>query len=199
MPEDITSLLEEWKAGSSTAGEAVIARTYSELRRLARSYLRHERPGHTLQATALLNEAYLRLLPEGPRAAATREEFFRLMASEMRHRLVDHARRRLAEKRGAGVRHELLDVDTPVPAPEPQDEAGALIDQLDRAVDELGAAHPRAARVVQLRYFGGLTLEEIAEDLELSIGTVKREWTFAKAYLSAALVSPPPSKTGPNR
>lgn len=195
MPEDITTLLEEWKAGSAAAGEAVISKTYSELRRLARGYLRHERPGHTLQATALLNEAYLRLLPAGPRAATTREEFFRLMASEMRHRLVDHARRRLADKRGSGVRHEELDVNAAIAAPDASDEADVLVDRLDRAVNELGEMHPRAARVVQLRYFGGLTLEEIAGDLELSIGTVKREWTFAKAYLAAALASPLPSES----
>jgi RNA polymerase sigma-70 factor (ECF subfamily) len=191
MAEDITTLLQHWKAGSAAAGEAVISKTYSELRRLARGYLRHERPGHTLQATALLNEAYLRLWPAGPRAATTREEFFRLMASEMRHRLVDHARRRLADKRGSGVRHEEVDMNAAIPAPDASDEADVLVDRLDRAVNELGEAHPRAARVVQLRYFGGLTIEEIAEDLELSSGTVKREWTFAKAYLAAALASPP--------
>lgn len=192
MSDDITTLLEQWKSGSTAAGEAVVSKTYNELRRVARGYLRRERAEHTLQATALLNEVYLRLLPQGPRAAATREEFFRLMASEMRHRLVDHARRRLAEKRGSGARHESVDEATPIAAPAPVEDAGLLLDRLDRAVDDLGRVHPRAARVVQLRYFGGLTLEEIAGDLDLSIATIKREWTFAKAYLSAALEPPAP-------
>jgi RNA polymerase sigma-70 factor (ECF subfamily) len=187
VPDDITILLAQWNAGSIGAGEEIVSKTYDELRRLARGYLRRERPGHTLQATALLNEVYLRFLPEGPRAAATREEFFRLMASEMRRRLVDHARRRLAGKRGGGVRHESLDALTPAAAPEPSDDPEEMLDRLDRAVDELGKSHPRAAQVVQLRFIGGLTIEEIAEDLKLSSGTVKREWTFAKAWLAAAL------------
>jgi RNA polymerase sigma-70 factor (ECF subfamily) len=187
VSDDITTLLERWKSGNVAAGEEVVSKTYGELRRLARGYLRRERVGHTLQATALLNEVYLRLLPAGPRTATTREEFFRLMAAEMRHRLVDHARRRLAEKRGSGARHETLDEGTPVAAPETADDTALLLDRLDQAVDALGKAHPRAAHVVQLRYFGGLTLEEIADDLQLSVGTIKREWTFAKAYLSSAL------------
>jgi RNA polymerase sigma factor (TIGR02999 family) len=189
VSDDITTLLEQWKSGSTAAGEAVVSKTYDELRRLARGYLRRERAEHTLQATALLNEVYLRLLPAGPRAVSNREEFFRLMASEMRHRLVDHARRRLAEKRGSGARHKTLDESTPVAAPDPVENAELLLDRLDQAVEELGRVHPRAARVVQLRYFGGLPLEEIAIDLQLSIGTIKREWTFAKAYLAAALDS----------
>jgi RNA polymerase sigma factor (TIGR02999 family) len=192
VADDITTLLGEWKAGNVAAGEAVVSKTYDELRRLARRYLRRERAEHTLQATALLNEVYLRLLPAGPRAATTREEFFRLMASEMRHRLVDHARRRLAEKRGSGVRHESVDDALPVASATGEDDAAAMLDRLDRAVETLGQADPRAAQVVQLRYFGGLTLEEIAADMRLSIGTVKRDWTFAKAYLAAALDSPPP-------
>lgn len=184
---DITILLEQWKSGSTAAGEAVVSMTYDEMRRLARGYLRRERAGHTLQATALLNEVYLKLLPRGPRGAASREEFFRLMAAEMRHRLVDHARKRLAEKRGSGVRHEVIDATTPVAAPAPLEDAAAMLDRLDVAVDELRAAHPRTADVVQLRYFAGLTVEEIAQELDLSIATIKREWTFAKAYLAAAL------------
>jgi RNA polymerase sigma factor (TIGR02999 family) len=186
---DLTTLLAQWNAGSQGAGEAVVSKTYEELRRLARGYLRRERSGHTLQATALLNEVYLRLLPEGPRAAATREEFFRLMASEMRRRLVDHARRRLAEKRGGGARHDTLDTLAPIAAPETSADAHALLDRLDRAIDQLAISYPRTAQVVQLRFMGGLTIEEIAEDLELSAGTVKREWTFAKAWLAAALTT----------
>ena len=184
---DITRLLEEWKAGRTEAGEELVSKTYGELRRLARGYLRRERPGHTLQATALLNEAYLRLLPEGPRAADNREAFFRLMASEMRHRLVDHARRRLADKRGGGAVHEELEEEVALMAPEASDTTEAELDRLDQAIVELNATYPRAARVVQLRFLAGLTIEEIAADLELSSGTVKREWTFAKAWLTAAM------------
>jgi len=187
MSHDITTLLEQWNQGSAAAGEEVVSKTYDELRRLARGYLRRERSEHTLQATALLNEAYLRLLPAGPRAATNREEFFRLMASEMRHRLVDHARRRLAAKRGGGIRHETVHDDTTFAAPPPESDPNVMLDRLDRAIETLGQAFPRAAQVVQLRFIGGLTIEEIAGDLELSAGTIKRDWTFAKAWLAAAM------------
>lgn len=187
MPGDITTLLDRWKAGSADAREELVSKTYGELRRLARSYLRRERQGHTLQATALLNEVYLRLLPAGPRVADSREAFFRLMASEMRKRLVDHARRRLADKRGSGARHEPVDAHTPATVADSSNDVGPMLDRLDRAVAGLGESHPRAAHVVQLRFIGGFTIEEIAEELELSPGTVKREWTFAKAWLAAAM------------
>jgi RNA polymerase sigma factor (TIGR02999 family) len=182
---EITKLLSEWKAGDPGAGERLVSLTYGELRRLARIYLRRERSGHTLQPTALLNEAYLRLLPEGPRAADGREAFFRLMASEMRHRLVDHARRRLAEKRGAGMIATPL--DTRIVAPQTDHDIEATFGRLDRALDALSVQYPRAARVVQLRFLAGLTTEETASELGLSTGTVKREWTFAKAWLAAAM------------
>jgi RNA polymerase sigma factor (TIGR02999 family) len=190
VQHDITTLLAQWNAGNAGAREEIVSKTYDELRRLARGYLRRERLNHTLQATALLNEVYLRFLPGGPRSAATREEFFRVMAAEMRRRLVDHARRRLAGKRGGAVRHESLDdVDSPAPAaPESLSaDPEQMLDRLDRAVEELGKSHPRAAHVAQLRFIGGLTIEEIADDLKLSAGTVKREWTFAKAFLAASL------------
>ena len=193
MSGDITKLLGEWQAGHADAGEALVALTYGELRRLARAYLRRERPGHTLQPTALLNEAYMRLLPLGPRVADSREAFFRLMASEMRHRLVDHARRRLADKRGAGSMAKPL--DTAIVAPETDADIEATFGRLDRALDALGAHYPRAARVVHLRFLAGLTTEETAAELELSTGTVKREWTFAKAWLAAAM-DPDRDRTG---
>jgi RNA polymerase sigma factor (TIGR02999 family) len=189
MSGEVTRLLGEWKNGRVAAGEELVSLTYGELRRLARSYLRRERPGHTLQATALLNEVYLRLLPEGPRAADSREAFFRLMASEMRHRLVDHARRRLADKRGGGAIAAPLDTSVGIAAPESDPSIEATVDRLDRAVEELSAQHPRAARIVQLRFLAGLTTEETAAELGLSSGTVKREWTFARAWLAAAMDS----------
>ena len=184
MPGDITR--------SSASGRPATAPPpkprIPDLRRIApsRSLLPAPRtPGHTLQPTALLNEAYLRLLPEGPRVADSREAFFRLMAAEMRHRLVDHARRSLADKRGAGILAKPL--DTSIVAPETDIDTEATFDRLDRAIDALNAQHPRAARVVQLRFLAGLTTEETAAELELSTGTVKREWTFAKAWLAAAM------------
>ena len=102
VPDDITKLLEAWRSGNAEAGEELVALTYGELRRMAHGRLRRERPGHTWQTTALLHEAYLRLLRQGPRLVDNRETFFRLMAAEMRRRLIDHGRRRLADKRGGG-------------------------------------------------------------------------------------------------
>ena len=186
MPGDLTNLLAQWKAGDAMAGEEVVLRTYPELRRLARAYLRHERSDRTLQTTALLHEAYLRLLRTGLGTVDSRDAFFRLMAAEMRRRLIDHARRRLAEKRGGRVPHEPLgsSVAAAVFDPEDDDELPA---RLDRALAELDKLFPRAARVVQLKFFVGLTTEEAAGELGLSAGTVKRDWTFARAWLAAAI------------
>jgi RNA polymerase sigma factor (TIGR02999 family) len=195
MPGEITRLLEAWRGGDAEAGEEVVARTYDKLRRVARGYLRHERPGHLLQPTALLHEAYVRLLRTGPGGADTREAFFRLMASEMRRRLIDHARRRLADKRGGGAIHEALDSSmagaaSSLPGPEENEMALA---HLDGALRDLSASFPRAARVVELRFLAGLTTEATAAELGLSTGTVKREWTFARAWLAAALDADSPS------
>jgi RNA polymerase sigma factor (TIGR02999 family) len=196
MPDDISELLERWKGGDSAAGETVIARTYDELRRVARAYIRRERPGHLLQPTALLHEAYLRLLRTGPGPADSREAFFRLMAGEMRRRLVDHARRRMADKRGGGAAHQSLDElsssEVP-PAPAAGAQTDAAIQRLDEALRQLSASFPRAARVVELRFLAGLTTEEAAAALGLSSGTVKRDWAFARAWLASAVerVAPP--------
>ena len=151
--------------------------------------MRHERQGHTLQATALLHEAYLRLLRKGPGPVQNRDAFFRLMAAEMRRRLVDHARRRLTNKRGGGVLHEPLAVAANVSSLETSGEVEATLGRLDRALNELSGSFPRAARVVQLRFIAGLTTDETATAIGLSPGTVKREWTFARAWLVAALQS----------
>lgn len=185
-----SELLQRWNAGDAAAGEEVIALTYTELRRLAHRYVRRERPGHTLQTTGLLHEAYLRLLRKGPGSVDTREAFFRLMAAEMRRRLVDHARRRLAQKRGGRIVHEPLPSSGLVVAvaAEPHD-LEPVFERLDKALVELDRAFPRAARVVQLRFVAGLTTDETAEALGLSTGTVKRDWTFARAWLVAAMRS----------
>jgi RNA polymerase sigma factor (TIGR02999 family) len=165
-----------------------VAETYGELRRAARGHLRGERPGHTLQATALLHEAFVRLLSKGPGTADNREAFFRLMAAEMRHRLIDHARRRLTVKRGAGVIHLPLESSTiAVVGPDEAEDIDAILGRLDRALKELSVSSPRTAQVVHLRFIAGLTTEQTAARLGLSSGTIKREWTFARAWLAAAM------------
>ena len=189
MPGEITKLLEAWKAGNAEAGDQVIARTYGELRRVAHAYLRRERHAHTLQTTALLHDAYMRLLRKGPGSVDTREAFFRLMAAEMRRRLVDHARRRLAAKRGGGAVHEPVESSTSAVASGEAGEIEATLRRLDRALEDLSVSFPRAAQVVQLRFIAGLTTDETAAELGLSPGTVKRDWTFARAWLAAALES----------
>lgn len=185
----ITTLLDEWRGGNAGAAEEIIARTYGELRRVAQRHLRRERRDHTLQPTALLHEAYLRLLRQGPGPVATREDFYRLMAAEMRRRLIDHARRRLATKRGGGGLHEPLESYAIMAPPASGDDAEAMLERLDRAMRDLARDFPRAARVVELRFLAHLTTEETASHLGLSTGTVKREWTFARAWLAAALTS----------
>ena len=191
MAKDISSLLEAWKAGDARAGEEVVERTYPELRRVAHGFLRHERRHHTLQTTALLHEAYLRLLRKGPGSAETREAFFRLMAAEMRRRLINHARRRLASKRGGGAVHEQLSTSAGITSPESANDIEAALARLNQALVQLSASFPRTAHVVQLRFLAGMTTEEAAVELGLSAGTVKREWTFARAWLAAAMESPP--------
>lgn len=183
---ELSRLLERWKQGDARAGEEVVSLTYAELRRVARGFVRRERAGHSLQTTGLLHEAYVRLLRKGPGSADTRDAFFRLMAAEMRRRLIDHARRRLAEKRGGGVVHEPLR-SSAVTSPAAGDDPEPMLERLDQALEELDRTYPRAARVVQLRFIGGLTTEEAAEQLGLSPGTVKRDWTFARAWLAAAM------------
>jgi RNA polymerase sigma-70 factor, ECF subfamily len=186
--ENVTELLQRWRAGDDAAAERVLEQTYEELRRIARALLRRERPGHTLQATALINEICLRLLPTGPRAAENRQAFLNVVAGEMKRRLIDHARRRLAAKRGGGAIVEPLEGAIDPVAPLDSDEdAQEMLDRLDRALAELGASHARVAQVVELKFFAGLTNEEVADDLKLSAGTVKRDWTFGKAWLAAAL------------
>jgi RNA polymerase sigma factor (TIGR02999 family) len=194
MSNQITRLLEQWRGGNALAGEEVVARTYDELRRVARAQLRRERRGHTLQTTALLHEAYLRLLRNGPGSVDSRDAFFRLMTTEMRRRLVDHARRRFANKRGGGVAHEPLETSAIVFGVEDSTDIEATLARLDRALADLNGSFPRAARVVELRFIAGLTTEETGEAMGLSAGTVKRDWTFARAWLAAAIESAPLSK-----
>jgi RNA polymerase sigma factor (TIGR02999 family) len=177
-PNEVTSLLREWSAGEKGALERLMPLVYDELQRLARSYLSHEREGHTLQPTALVHEAYLRLVDQTRVNWQSRGHFFGVAAQMMRRILVDHARARLTGKRGRGVRALTLD-DALTVSPETDE---ALV-RLDDALSALKEFDPKQCRLVELRYFAGLTLEETAEALSVSTATVKREWTVAKAWL----------------
>lgn len=176
---DVTALLQSWRSGDTAAGEALLARIYQELKRIAASQLRRERPDHTLQTTALVHEAFLRLVDQRGVDWRDRTHFFGLAASMMRRVLVDHARARAASKRSA-----------PDAPPQEVDETAArdveLLD-LDRALSALAESHPRQARVVEMRYFADLDVEEVALCLDISTPTVKRDWKFARAWLNAEL------------
>jgi RNA polymerase sigma factor (TIGR02999 family) len=176
--DDVTSLLKEWGAGQDGALEKLVPLVYRELRSLAASQLQGERPAHTLQPTALVNEVFLRLLDGRDVVWQNRTHFFALAARMMRRILVDHARARLAEKRGGGAFP--LPFEGPFD-PSPMSDRALLA--LDDALAGLKQMDPRQCRIVELRYFAGMTLEETAESLGVSVATVKREWTMARAWL----------------
>jgi RNA polymerase sigma factor (TIGR02999 family) len=184
---DITRLLQRWCDGDRKAWDALLPIVYKELRRLAQSQLRAERKGHTLQPTALVHEAYLRLCGQREMQLEHRAHFFGAAARVMRRILVDHARKHRAQKRGGGA---ALVRDF-------ADAAEAMVDvrfdheALDEALRMLEAIAPEKARVVELRYFGGLSVPETAECLELSPATVKRHWSFARAWLYRRLTEEP--------
>ena len=182
---DVTTLLEAWRGGDERALDRLMPVVYDELRTLARSYLRRERPDHTLQATAVTHEAYLRLVEKTHPRWQGRLHFFAVAAQVMRRVLVDHARGRLAAKRGGGaVKVSLEDGDATV---EPQLD---VLD-LDAALTRLTEHDPRKARVIELRYFGGLTARETAEVLEVSEETVNLDSRFARSWLTRELASGP--------
>jgi RNA polymerase sigma factor (TIGR02999 family) len=178
VPGELTRLLERWGEGDRQAAAELIPLVYTELHAMARSHLRGERPGHTLQCTALIHEAYLRLVDLHGVHWQGRAQFFAIAAQVMRHILIDHARARGARKRGAGAEVVSLDEALTVPAPEHLDLAA-----LDRSLTRLAAIDERKVRIVELRYFGGLSIDETAEVTGCSPTTVKREWTIAKAWL----------------
>lgn len=179
--DEVTELLNAAGKGEPGALERVLPLVYNELRQLAESYFRAERPDHTLQTTALVHEAYLRLVNAPNLAWQNRRHFFGIAAQAMRQILVDHARQRGAEKRGAG-RLVTLDDDAAQVTTHSEDILG-----VDEALHRLAALSPRAARVVELRYFAGLSIEETAETLEVSVATVKRDWVSARAWLQREL------------
>jgi len=159
---------------------------YDELRRLAANYLRHERPGQTLQATALVHEAFLRLSKEKNQPWKNRTHFLAIAALSMRQILVQRARARNADKRGGGA--EKIALDESVMADHAATAAGGVeVLALDAALEKLAALDPQQAKIVELRYFGGLTVEEVAESLDISPATVKRHWSVARAWLHKEL------------
>ena len=178
FPQEITQLLLSWSKGDQAALDQLIPLVYPELRKLARRYMGRESPEHTLQTSALINEAYLRLVDQQAAEWQDRAHFFAVAAQVMRHILVDHARTRNYAKRGGG-------------APKlPLDEAAALTEQragqliaLDDALRDLAALDERKSQIIELRFFGGLSLEETAEVMKISPSTVQREWRAAKAWL----------------
>jgi len=176
----ITRLLQEWQDGNAQALERLIPLVYDELHTLASRYLSRERRDHTLQTTALVNEAYLRLVGRDAQWQ-NRAHFFGVAAQAMRRILVDHARRDGRAKRGGGVRHLVLDDVDPPSAPAPVDAVDAYA--LDQALTRLEAFDPNQGRIVELRYFGGLTIEETALVMRVSTATVKRDWAVARAWL----------------
>ena len=178
-PGHITSLLRAWsEEGDDCALEELLPLVESELRRLARTYMARERRGHTLQPTALLNEAFLRLTHTRRIHWEDRAHFVGIAAKLMRRVLVDHARARNCHKR-AGEGQKLTLIDAPGPAPPPPIDLLAL----DRALDALAAVDLRKSRVIELRFFGGLTVEETATALHVSADTIKRDWRIAKLWL----------------
>lgn len=183
-PEDpkLTQALADWRNGDQDAGTRLFAAAYQELRRLAAWQLQRERPGHTLQATALVNELYLKMFGGEPVDWQDRAHFFAVAAQQMRRLLVDYARAGLAEKRGGGRAKLSLTEVKGLAAPSED----ALLD-LDAALTRLEALDPRAARIVELRYFGGATEQETAEAAGVSVATVKRDWDFARTWLISQL------------
>lgn len=180
-PGEVTRLLQSWSGGDRSALDELTPFLYTELRKIAAAYLRRERYGHTLEPTALVNEAYLRLIDQTQVQSGSRAQFFAIAANLMRQILVNYAKRHGALKRGSGKRVEL-------------DDASAIVDRphvdllaLNEALEELARVDPRQSRVVELRFFGGLGEDEVAEVLRVSPVTVKRDWRIAKAFLHSRL------------
>jgi RNA polymerase sigma factor (TIGR02999 family) len=182
-PVEITRLLVAWSGGDEKALDKLMPLVYGRLRRLAASYLRRERPDHTLQTSALVNEAYLRLIAQDQVTWRDRAHFFALAAQMMRRILVDHARRHSYAKRGGPARNL-----SPVELDRVTIEKDPDVVAVDEALNALAEKDPQQAKLVELRYFGGLTKEEIAEVLGISSATVTRRWRLAKAWLFRYLV-----------
>lgn len=175
--DSVTKLLKDWSGGDQAAADKLMPLVYEELRHLAHQYMRREKPGHTLQTSALVNEAYLRLVKQRVQWE-DRAHFFGIAARLMRQILVDQARRRNYAKRGGGAIRVSLNDDNAI-----AQEQSASVVALDEALKTLEQTDPRKGRIVELRFFAGMSVEETAEALKISPGTVMREWTFARAWL----------------
>ena len=187
--QEVTVLLGEWRGGDEGALDKLIPLVQPELHRLAHQYMSRERAGHTLQTTALLDEAYLLLVDNKRPSWQNRTHFVAAAAQLMRRIMVDHARERHALKRGGGALKVTLDEAAFVTETRSEE-----LLALDEALEKLAAQDPRKSQIVELRYFGGLTAEETAEFLKLSLRTVEREWTMAKAWLYRALSGDEPDE-----
>lgn len=179
--QPISALLTKWRAGDQDALQVLIPLVYQELRCIAQHHLRLERPDHTLQSTALVHEAYLRLVKQGPSQIENRVHFLAVASRLMRQILVDHARRHRAAKRGGGLKLELSEAMGPQKAP------NVDLVALDTALKELARLDPQQSRIVEMRFFGGLSIEDTAEIIGISPTTVKREWSTARAWLAREL------------
>lgn len=179
---DVTQLLFDWQNGDPKALDRLMPLVYNELRRIAARFLHSERSGHTLQTTALVHEAYLRLVDENRMQWHGRSHFYGVAATLIRNILVDHARTQKAVKRGAGVSKLPLDEALAVPV-----DKGTDILAVDDALQALSKIDPQQSRIVELRFFAGLTIEETAEVLQISASTVKRDWILAKTWIYRAL------------
>lgn len=189
-PDEITAMLKAWGDGDREALEALVPRVYDELRRQAHRYLRGERPNHTLQTSALINEAYLRLAGQRDVEWQNRTHFFGIAANIMRRVLVDYARTQQRVKRGGKDEDLPLDLALSIVAEMTNEQTKIDLILLNSALDKLAEIDERQARIVELRYFSGLTVEETAEVLDISEMTVKRDWNVAKAWLRREITSP---------
>jgi RNA polymerase sigma factor (TIGR02999 family) len=188
--QPVTELLGRWRAGDQEALKALVPIVYQELRGMAHGLRWAERPDHTLQSTALVHEAYLKLVRQGPLEVQNRAHFFALAARLMRQILVDYARGYRAAKRGAACRMQLDD------GLETSEKEAVDVIALDDALTALSEFDPQQSKIVELRFFGGLTVEETAEVLEISPATVKREWRIAKAWIARELQREKDAKRG---
>ena len=186
-PHQVTGLLKEWSEGDETALEQLMPLVYDELHRLAHQHMRKEGPGHILQTSALINEAYLRLVDQPQIQWQNRAHFFGIAARLMRRILVDDARKRDSSKRGGSLIQIPLDEVNSL-----AQEQAANVAALDEALQRLETIDARHGQIVELRFFGGLSIEETAEVLKVSPGTVMRDWTFAKAWLRREITADKP-------
>jgi len=191
-PQEVTQLLADWGKGDRSALDKLLPLVHDELRRIARRQMSQERPGHTLQATALVNEAYLKLAGQQGFEWQNRAHFFAVVAQVMRHILIDHARAHARDKRGGGTIQVSLD-ETALLA---EDQAEHFI-ALDEALRSLEVVDPQKSKIVELRYFGGLSIEETADVLNISPRTARREWQRAKAWLYRLVVEGTGDETRP--